>query len=222
MIRRPPRSTLFPYTTLFRSRGKSRGQSEPVEQELRQPLELVGANRKAISARCEIVERAFQAIERARGIGDVSCVIIDEIAGEPGDVFGADGPALQLEAALDQPAGARADHVARGMQRYRRQALAVENIVERVDQVGRRIHKRAVEIENNSAGRGHRKPLSVLVQSCKVGRQVTVILAQKRGQSAPCAARQARKSSIAAKSGVWRCSSPRNDARYARQTSPVA
>src|SRR2546422_4612932 len=27
MIRRPPRSTLFPYTTLFRSRGRSRGAS---------------------------------------------------------------------------------------------------------------------------------------------------------------------------------------------------
>src|SRR2546426_5964564 len=27
MIRRPPRSTLFPYTTLFRSRGPSRRQS---------------------------------------------------------------------------------------------------------------------------------------------------------------------------------------------------
>src|SRR3712207_9577878 len=26
MIRRPPRSTLFPYTTLFRSRGRPRGQ----------------------------------------------------------------------------------------------------------------------------------------------------------------------------------------------------
>src|SRR3712207_8057879 len=25
MIRRPPRSTLFPYTTLFRSRGRARG-----------------------------------------------------------------------------------------------------------------------------------------------------------------------------------------------------
>src|SRR3712207_9049290 len=29
MIRRPPRSTLFPYTTLFRSRGGERGQVEP-------------------------------------------------------------------------------------------------------------------------------------------------------------------------------------------------
>src|SRR5256885_13200622 len=27
MIRRPPRSTLFPYTTLFRSQGRARGRS---------------------------------------------------------------------------------------------------------------------------------------------------------------------------------------------------
>src|SRR3712207_7826100 len=34
MIRRPPRSTLFPYTTLFRSRGavQQQGQSERSEQ----------------------------------------------------------------------------------------------------------------------------------------------------------------------------------------------
>src|SRR3712207_7009555 len=37
MIRRPPRSTLFPYTTLFRSRGSGRGQSR----------------RHLVSARCE-------------------------------------------------------------------------------------------------------------------------------------------------------------------------
>src|SRR3712207_8135839 len=29
MIRRPPRSTLFPYTTLFRSRGRERGRRSP-------------------------------------------------------------------------------------------------------------------------------------------------------------------------------------------------
>src|SRR2546426_1892958 len=33
MIRRPPRSTLFPYTTLFRSRG--RATSEPLAERLR-------------------------------------------------------------------------------------------------------------------------------------------------------------------------------------------
>src|SRR2546429_1002478 len=30
MIRRPPRSTLFPYTTLFRSRAPARGHEHPV------------------------------------------------------------------------------------------------------------------------------------------------------------------------------------------------
>src|SRR5438477_810295 len=32
MIRRPPRSTLFPYTTLFRSTGKITVNQKPVEQ----------------------------------------------------------------------------------------------------------------------------------------------------------------------------------------------
>src|SRR2546430_11885424 len=32
MIRRPPRSTLFPYTTLFRSSGKLGGSSRPTRQ----------------------------------------------------------------------------------------------------------------------------------------------------------------------------------------------
>src|SRR2546422_5470780 len=31
MIRRPPRSTLFPYTTLFRSQGDRRGQRQPAD-----------------------------------------------------------------------------------------------------------------------------------------------------------------------------------------------
>src|SRR5256885_13166460 len=36
MIRRPPRSTLFPYTTLFRSRGHGRGK-DAVQARVRQP-----------------------------------------------------------------------------------------------------------------------------------------------------------------------------------------
>src|SRR5258708_39404180 len=43
MIRRPPRSTLFPYTTLFRSVPTSRGGFEdlpPIEQNLTRPANL--------------------------------------------------------------------------------------------------------------------------------------------------------------------------------------
>src|SRR5687768_18296155 len=34
MLRRPPRSTLFPYTTLFRSNGRSRGETPVVLRDL--------------------------------------------------------------------------------------------------------------------------------------------------------------------------------------------
>ncbi|MGY4487199.1 hypothetical protein ACVWWR_006390 [Bradyrhizobium sp. LM3.2] len=37
----------------------------------------------------------------------------------------------------------------------RRQPFAVEHVIERGDQVGRRIHKRAVEIEDDGVRRGH-------------------------------------------------------------------
>src|SRR2546427_6973493 len=39
MIRRPPRSTLFPYTTLFRSRVAREDAHQPVSRLLRQVLE---------------------------------------------------------------------------------------------------------------------------------------------------------------------------------------
>src|SRR3712207_7116652 len=38
MIRRPPRSTLFPYTTLFRSLGLGTGQERAVGQGVQEPL----------------------------------------------------------------------------------------------------------------------------------------------------------------------------------------
>src|SRR5256885_12302166 len=46
MIRRPPRSTLFPYTTLFRSRGepaelRRRGERPAVGEDVQPPAELV-------------------------------------------------------------------------------------------------------------------------------------------------------------------------------------
>src|SRR5256885_2461643 len=54
MIRRPPRSTLFPYTTLFRSRGPIRpSKGEPMKRVLSQllvPALLVGALLAPVSA----------------------------------------------------------------------------------------------------------------------------------------------------------------------------
>src|SRR5258708_24841747 len=55
MIRRPPRSTLFPYTTLFRSRvrqrGRQGGQEEPVDAEHRERAEVQRHAKRARGAR---------------------------------------------------------------------------------------------------------------------------------------------------------------------------
>src|SRR2546426_1243233 len=47
MIRRPPRSTLFPYTTLFRSRrAADRGAGRSVVEVLHAPLQLPSVQRR--------------------------------------------------------------------------------------------------------------------------------------------------------------------------------
>src|SRR3712207_8116725 len=55
MIRRPPRSTLFPYTTLFRSVARRRGG---------------GALRTRDAGAAGAAERARRALPRLRGVGD--------------------------------------------------------------------------------------------------------------------------------------------------------
>src|SRR5829696_10194681 len=71
MIRRPPRSTLFPYTTLFRAR--SRVISSALSEQ--RAADVDGENAPAIpGARVGVVERA-RVIERGvRGLLDVGTV----------------------------------------------------------------------------------------------------------------------------------------------------
>src|SRR3712207_7829640 len=67
MIRRPPRSTLFPYTTLFRSQAQPRGRRAPPGQR----REGVGAVRLRRPQRvvAELLERANDAGGVLRGTG---------------------------------------------------------------------------------------------------------------------------------------------------------
>src|SRR3712207_7401271 len=69
MIRRPPRSTLFPYTTLFRSRHPARWQRriEPTHQR-REELS-VGASEGAF------VEAPFPRADHAHHIGRSTCKV---------------------------------------------------------------------------------------------------------------------------------------------------
>src|SRR3712207_7955215 len=60
MIRRPPRSTLFPYTTLFRSRRRKLMQTADVERAIRPPVQ----NRIAVMA-----EQAWHRIRDAERAG---------------------------------------------------------------------------------------------------------------------------------------------------------
>src|SRR5256885_9675506 len=60
MIRRPPRSTLFPYTTLFRSQGRSRGRAGGE----RPPLGVMEGMRDARVA--ELAGRQFNRISRSQ------------------------------------------------------------------------------------------------------------------------------------------------------------
>src|SRR5688572_32551968 len=61
MIRRPPRSTLFPYTTLFRSGGRSRRPAEAGRSVLR--CEVPRANAEVLHLD---VQRLVVGLERAR------------------------------------------------------------------------------------------------------------------------------------------------------------
>src|SRR2546425_3335028 len=60
MIRRPPRSTLFPYTTLFRSQHHAAGHHEPVDQ-------LCGQHRVGLDCRRLGVHAERRHLERGGG-----------------------------------------------------------------------------------------------------------------------------------------------------------
>src|SRR2546422_4513092 len=53
MIRRPPRSTLFPYTTLFRSIATTRGGRQPLDEPSAEPDHVVGGGEVGAGDRSE-------------------------------------------------------------------------------------------------------------------------------------------------------------------------
>src|SRR3712207_8455715 len=66
MIRRPPRSTLFPYTTLFRSRGLRGGDGRDRERRTQAPL-LRNLRRRGLRGGAD-VRRYHPHLRRARGL----------------------------------------------------------------------------------------------------------------------------------------------------------
>src|SRR2546422_10855099 len=70
MIRRPPRSTLFPYTTLFRSQAGGKTGAEESEARPRQSATQSGAQEAAIAGRAR---RAGQGTIRTEERGSRQC-----------------------------------------------------------------------------------------------------------------------------------------------------
>src|SRR5256885_4455767 len=66
MIRRPPRSTLFPYTTLFRSRSES-FRAERLQQEVER-MDFEGPQRVLVVGRDEHDRRSARRLNRPREI----------------------------------------------------------------------------------------------------------------------------------------------------------
>src|SRR2546430_14270360 len=68
MIRRPPRSTLFPYTTLFRSK-EIQGKIEAEEQQQKEETPMIGSDeeiRRMVLARHELREITPEEIKELR------------------------------------------------------------------------------------------------------------------------------------------------------------
>src|SRR3712207_8331447 len=68
MIRRPPRSTLFPYTTLFRSRGGRLGRSRPpkaVQAKRGGPVRLKDAEAQGRSTPVLLTDEVLRAVRIA-------------------------------------------------------------------------------------------------------------------------------------------------------------
>src|SRR2546430_11614293 len=77
MIRRPPRSTLFPYTTLFRS---LRGQRQPAEPELPDAARLVHGLPGAVAVGLEQLLQLLCSL--ARGGEELALIVLDLVLGD--------------------------------------------------------------------------------------------------------------------------------------------
>src|SRR3712207_8053966 len=66
MIRRPPRSTLFPYTTLFRSLSVRPDQESSLATQLRRLREAAGLTQEELAFRAGLTPNAVSNLERGK------------------------------------------------------------------------------------------------------------------------------------------------------------
>src|SRR5687767_15713537 len=78
MIRRPPRSTLFPYTTLFRSRFWRRARSSPISASGSLGEQLRGRSRRLLSRESLAEERSEEHTSELQSLAYLVCRLLLE------------------------------------------------------------------------------------------------------------------------------------------------
>src|SRR2546428_3870038 len=78
MIRRPPRSTLFPYTTLFRSRGTHRDLSARAHGLVRRPRPILSTRTRRPPGRSSSKNRSEEHTSELQSRSDLVCRLLLE------------------------------------------------------------------------------------------------------------------------------------------------
>src|SRR5215831_7431247 len=106
-------------------------QIQSIEQAQRKPFQLVGANREPASFAGEPLEHAFEVRERARAVGNMCAVVVDEDPKHAIKLGNRHVSACGDQSSLDHAARAAADHAPRIIVGNRRQASAGKDEIER-------------------------------------------------------------------------------------------
>jgi hypothetical protein len=142
---------LYAERFLATDRREITAEIQSIEQAARKPFQLVGANREPASFVGKPLESAFEVRKRARAVGNMRAVMVDEDPKHAIKLGARHVSALGDQGAFDHSARAAANHSPRIVVGNRRQAFAGEDDIERRNQIGRGIDQCAVEIEDDGA-----------------------------------------------------------------------
>ena len=118
---------LYAERALAADRCEIAAEMQSIEQAHRKRFQLVGADREPASFTGELLEHAFEVRERARAVGNMRAVMVDEDAKHAIKLGARYVSALGDESPLDHAARTAADHSPRSIVANRRQAFCGED-----------------------------------------------------------------------------------------------